>query len=281
MLAAISLPPLTDDANRHRPSRQPSRQARRPRRTRAGSRPARTGPPQQAARSPPRPARPPAPRTRPRAPPARPRTAAPSRAPSYAARRPAPPPAGPRTRRRPPASITAPTVSASSSRQASTNAGSSAWLTRHGPQRTRGTKIFRQRPAAPGHAASNQTRTSAARRTTGSPGGAPPPRGQPPHTHRPAAGTAIRWPRATHRLGSLPAIGANEARRDPSRPAQTAKSWPAQRQPGGDIVKEHGQTRGRDAQEIRPSTPLQAVARPRHVRTGDSGAEAPGREHRS
>src|SRR5439155_5749282 len=46
----------------------------------------------------------------------------------------------------------------------------------------------------------------------------------------------------------------NEARRDPSRPAETGKSWPAQRQPGGDIVKEHGQTRGRDAQEIKPST---------------------------
>src|SRR5438445_12402909 len=46
----------------------------------------------------------------------------------------------------------------------------------------------------------------------------------------------------------------NEARRDPSRPAETGKSWPAQRQPGGDIVKEHGQTLGRDAQEIKPST---------------------------
>ena len=60
----------------------------------------------------------------------------------------------------------------------------------------------------PGHAASSQTRTPAARRTTGSPGAGPPPSGQPPHRHRPAAGTAIRWPRATHRLGSLPAIGA-------------------------------------------------------------------------
>jgi hypothetical protein len=44
--------------------------------------------------------------------------------------------------------ITAPTVSATSSRQASTNAGNSAWLTRHAPQRSRGTKIFRQRPAS-------------------------------------------------------------------------------------------------------------------------------------
>src|SRR5205807_7763102 len=46
---------------------------------------------------------------------------------------------------------------------------------------------------------------------------------------------------------------ANEARRDPSRSPKTGKSWPAQRQPGGGIVKEHGQTRGRDAQEIRAS----------------------------
>src|SRR2546429_5369109 len=67
------------------------------------------------------------------------------------------------------------------------------------------TTLFR--PPPPGHAASNQTRTPAARHTTGRPGGGPPPRGQPTHTHRPAAGTAIRWPRATHRLGSLPAIG--------------------------------------------------------------------------
>ena len=45
-------------------------------------------------------------------------------------------------------SKTAPTVSATSSRQASTNAGNSAWLTRHARQRSRGTKIFRQRPAS-------------------------------------------------------------------------------------------------------------------------------------
>src|SRR5436305_5433234 len=53
----------------------------------------------------------------------------------------------------------------------------------------------------------------------------------------------------------------NEARRDPSRPPETGKSWPAQRQPGGDIVKEHGQTRGRDAQEIKPSTALRSQSR--------------------
>jgi hypothetical protein len=43
---------------------------------------------------------------------------------------------------------TTPTVSAVSSRQASVNADSSAWLAPHGAHRSRGTKIFRQRPAA-------------------------------------------------------------------------------------------------------------------------------------
>ena len=59
-------------------------------------------------------------------------------------------PAAGRTPHAPPATcpITAPTASARSSRQASTNAGSSAWLTRHGPHRTLGTKIFGHRPAA-------------------------------------------------------------------------------------------------------------------------------------
>jgi hypothetical protein len=43
---------------------------------------------------------------------------------------------------------TAPIVPAVSSRQASTNDGSSAWLTAQRPQRSRGTKIFRHLPAA-------------------------------------------------------------------------------------------------------------------------------------
>ena len=51
------------------------------------------------------------------------------------------------------------------------------------------------------------TRTPAARHTTGGPGAGTPERGRPPCTHRPQAGTAIRWPRAT-RLGSLLAVGA-------------------------------------------------------------------------
>ena len=54
---------------------------------------------------------------------------------------------------------------------------------------------------------------------------------------------------------------------------ETGKSWPAQRQPGGDIVKEHGQTRGRDAQEIKPSTvPTREVA----ARVGLTGRQLPG-----
>src|SRR6266404_3929593 len=55
----------------------------------------------------------------------------------------------------------------------------------------------------------------------------------------------------------IPPRDRRETRRGgiPQRSAQTAKSWPAQRQPGGDIVKEHGHTRARDAQEIKPSTP--------------------------
>ena len=202
VLAAISLPPLTDDANRHAPSRKPSRQARGrgERRADRGQReparlsgradrlPAQLDRQRREHRRPAPPARARNRRTQPRAV----VYGTPARA------------AAGRTPHAPPATcpITAPTVSATSSRQASTNAGSSAWLTRHGPHRTLGTKIFRQRRAGlpPGHAASSQTRTPAARRTTGRPGGGPPPSGQPPHTHRPAAGTAIRWPRATHRL---------------------------------------------------------------------------------
>ena len=52
----------------------------------------------------------------------------------------------------PPPATTSPTtepmVSATSSRQASVNAGSSAWLTPHRAHRSRGTKIFQYRPAS-------------------------------------------------------------------------------------------------------------------------------------
>ncbi len=46
----------------------------------------------------------------------------------------------------------------------------SAWLTRHGADRSPGMKIFQHRPP-PGHDAGSQTRTLAAHRTTGSPPG--------------------------------------------------------------------------------------------------------------
>ena len=49
----------------------------------------------------------------------------------------------------------------------------------------------------PGHNAGTPARTPAARHTTGGPGAGTPDHGRPPRTHRPQAGTAIRWPRAT------------------------------------------------------------------------------------
>jgi hypothetical protein len=49
----------------------------------------------------------------------------------------------------------------------------------------------------PGYNAGAPARTPAARHTTGSPGAGTPDHGRPPSTHRPQAGTAIRWPRAT------------------------------------------------------------------------------------
>jgi hypothetical protein len=145
--AAISLPPLTDDANRHTPSpSHPGKPAAAPNAAPiavSANRPASAGgriasPPSSTASAanaaPSSPARAPNRRTQPRA---------------VVCGTPARAAAG-RTPHAPPATcpITAPTTSATSSRQASTNAGSSAWLTRHGPHRTLGTKIFRQRPAA-------------------------------------------------------------------------------------------------------------------------------------
>ena len=147
VLAAISVPPLTAQANRHRPSAShPGRPhaasnadriaARANWRASAAGRIA--SPPRStasAANATPRSrARTPNRRTHPRAvvygTPAR---AAAGRTP------PAPPTAS---------ATTSPITSAVSSRPASTNAGSRAWDTSQGPQRTRGTKIFRQRPAA-------------------------------------------------------------------------------------------------------------------------------------
>ena len=147
VLAAISLPPLTDAANRHAPScshpGKPAAASNAAPIAASAKRPAWpagaiTGPPSSAASA---------------------ANATPSSGARAANRRthpravvygtPARAAAG-RTPHSPPATcpITKPTASATSSRQASTNAGNSACVTPHRPHRSRGTKIFRQRPAA-------------------------------------------------------------------------------------------------------------------------------------
>ena len=209
VLAAISFPPVTDDANRHQPT------ASHPGKAAAASnaapiaasanRPASAGgriasppssTPSAANAIPSSPARPQNRRTHPRAvvcgTPAR---AAAGRTPHP--RR--PPPRSPR-RSSPPYPAARPARTPAATRGSPRTARTAPWA-----RRSSGSGHPPGLP--PGHAASNQTRTPPARRTTGRPGGEPPPSGQPPHTHRPAAGTAIRWPRATHRPGSLPAIG--------------------------------------------------------------------------
>jgi hypothetical protein len=75
-----------------------------------------------------------------------------------------------------------------------------------------------------GQLARSASAERAARRTTGSPDGGTPPACRPPRRHRPAAGTAIRWPRATHRLGSLLAIGAKRGEEGSLTLEGTAKS---------------------------------------------------------
>src|ERR1019366_918814 len=106
--------------------------------------------------------------------------------------------------------------------------------------------------------ADTPTRTPAARRTTGNPGAGTPPRGQPPHTHRPIAGTAIRWPRATHRLGSLLATVAKRGEEGSLTSERDGKILARQRQADSNIAKEHSREPGQDAQRIRPSTPGRA-----------------------
>src|ERR1019366_1924177 len=113
----------------------------------------------------------------------------------------------------------------------------------------------------PGHTADTPTRTPAARRTTGNPGAGTPPRGQPPHTHRPIAGTAIRWPRATHRLGSLLATVAKRGEEGSLTSERDGKILARQRQPDSNIAKEHSREPGQDGQRIRPSTPGPASVR--------------------
>ncbi|MGO8883942.1 MAG: ABC transporter ATP-binding protein [Streptosporangiaceae bacterium] len=60
-------------------------------------------------------------------------------------------------------------------------------------------------------------------------------------------------------------VHANEARRDPLRPATDGKILARPRQPGSSITKEHGREPGQDAQRIRPSTTGAARFRRRQV----------------
>jgi hypothetical protein len=105
----------------------------------------------------------------------------------------------------------------------------------------------------PGHDAGNPTRTPAARRTTRSPGGGTPPRGRPPRTHRPQAGTAIRWPRR-HRP-RIPSRDRRKARRGGIPHVQRGQHDPP---PPPASSKRHRQRArpdtGQDAQIVRPST---------------------------
>src|SRR5258708_28638137 len=54
-------------------------------------------------------------------------------------------------------------------------------------------------------------------------------------------------------------VHANEARRDPLRPATDSKILARPRQPGSSITKEHGREPGQDAQRIRPSTGVSQI----------------------
>ena len=208
VLAAIRVPPVTAQANRHRPRpAHPGSPHAAPNATpiaATANRPAPAGgriasPPSStasAANATPRPR-------------AAPRTAAPTPAPSYTAPPPAPPPAAPRTRRRPPprrpARSPPPYPGASPARTPGAEHGT--------PRRARTGPGARRSSGScppPGPTAGSQTRTPSGRRTTGSPDAGTPPPGRPPHTHRPKARTAIRWTRATHRLRSLLATATNE-----------------------------------------------------------------------
>ena len=101
MLAAISLPPLTADANRHEPTaRHPGRPVAAPNAAVTASNANRQARPDGRTGS--RPARRPVPRKLRPAPGHEPRTGGPSPAPSYKGLPAAPPPAAPRTRRRTP-----------------------------------------------------------------------------------------------------------------------------------------------------------------------------------
>ena len=173
VLAAISLPPHTDDTNLHKPRpAHPGSAAAAPNAAVTATSANRPG---SAAGGPaPRPARPPAPRTPRRVPGRGSRTAAPSPARSYAGHQPAPRPGATRTARRPrPRSPRRPPRPCPAARPARTpGAGhDSPGTARSAPAARRSSGTAPPR----GHAASNPTTTPSARRTKGNPGAGTPP----------------------------------------------------------------------------------------------------------
>ena len=208
VLAAISLPPVTAEANRHAPSR-PIPAGSRPRRAGRRSQLARTGPPRPGRDRLParlhrhrRERHPPAPRRGPG-------TGGPSRGRSHTAPPPVPPPGGPRTRRRPPRRAPSRWSRPHPAARPSVNAGSSARLTPHRAHRSRARRSSSTGPP-PGHHAGTR------------------PEHQRPGTRRAVrarepqvtAGRRIRIDRKRarpydgherHRLGSLLAAGAIQA----------------------------------------------------------------------
>jgi len=166
-----------------------------------------------------------------------------------------------RTPQHPPATsaITMPITSATSSRQARTNAGSSAWLTRHRAHRSRGTKIFRQRPtdrkcrwypdqntSGPAHAGQSGRGDSSARpaRAYASTASG--------HGHTMATGGTASDPFSRR--------DQTKARRDSPRSKGDATILARTARLGSNMNKEHGRAPQRGAQAIRPSTTLTAPA---------------------
>ena len=239
MLVAISLPPLTDDTNRHSPS-QAIPAARTPPRRRLGSRRARTGRRRRAGGSPPRRARRPAPRTPRRAPgrrlePAQP--AARGRVRNRQPRRGGPDPA------RPVGHLLEDRADRLHHIQSQPGRRQAA---AHGSPRSAHSGPSARRPAGsgppPGHNGDSPTRRPSAQSTTGTPGGETRRRGRPPHTRRPTTRTAIRWPRVTHRLGPLLAIGGKRGEKG------SLTFW------GRLILSRHARRVGRHRERARPTT---------------------------
>src|SRR5258706_13840868 len=215
---------------------------------------ARPGQAAPAGRAQARPDPPPAQRTRPGSAVGGRRPGPPPGGRSYTARLPARRPGAPRTGRPPPRrSPCRPSPPRPAARPARTPAAA------HGSPGSSRTAAAARTPSGtgqpPGHGAGTGTRPPAAPRTTGTPGAGPPPAGPPPHRRRPAAGTAIPWPRATP--PRIPSRDVTKRRREGILhiPKGTPRSWPAPAGPGSNINKEHGQAPHRGAQVIRPSTP--------------------------